>query len=305
MASASSSTHQPVKVSIGTFNVNGQAPGQIDLDQWLHISRDEPDILVVGLEEAETSNLSYLVWTPYVEDGWSAAVESSMGSASSNYAKLTSKQLVGTLMLIYVRKEVTPRISNLATSSVGVGFGGWAANKGATAVRFDLDEDLPVCFVVAHLSAFDTPDARERRRWDYNEIVKRLRFILIDSNSEGEFSESGDGKAIEKREIRERIQDAESMLRAQLNQEFVLSVDDRADLSAWREGIKTRQVSIMDHDVIFWAGDLNFRLELGIGEVKRLIKERRFESVLLNYDQLRNEMQARSSFQDFHEQKIE
>lgn len=304
MESASSSTHQSLKVSIATFNVNGQAPGQIDLDQWLHIKRDEPDVLVVGLEEAEASNLSYLVWTPYVEDGWSAAVESCMGSALSKYAKLTSKQLVGILMLVYIRKEITLRITKLATSSVGVGFGGWVANKGATAVRFDLDEELSVCFVIAHLSAFDTPDARERRRWDYNEIVKRLRFTLIESNVENNASNTG-GTLVERKEMKERIHDAESMLRAQLNHETVLTVDDRTDFTSWRDDVKTNLLSIMDHDAIFWAGDLNFRLELGIGEVKRLIDAQQFESVLLNYDQLRNEMRARSSFQDFHEQEIE
>lgn len=77
-----------VKMSVGTFNVNGQAPTDIDLRPWLHIADDEPDVLVVGLQEAESSNLSYVVWTPYVEDGWSAAVEAAMGQRVDEYERV-------------------------------------------------------------------------------------------------------------------------------------------------------------------------------------------------------------------------
>jgi len=332
-----SPAEKELRVSIGTFNTNGQMPGQTDLNAWLHVDEDEPDVLVVGLQEAESSNLSYVVWTPHVEDAWRAAVENSMGRRAGEYEKvsgsrtvtyqssyrlmgtctcffqLATKQLVGILMLVYVRREISPRISALATSSVGVGFGGWVANKGATAVRFELDDELPICFVVSHLSAFDTLEARERRRWDYGEIVKRLRFTLIemedDYNEREVVGVSTDvTPSIAKQTEEEKPErDAEALLRAALNRDHVLGADESTDVS-WAaddsQQIRKRQVAIFDHDVVFWSGDLNFRLELGIGEVKRLIQKRQFESALLTFDQLRSEMQTETCFQGFQEQKI-
>lgn len=287
-----------VKISIGTFNCNSQPPGNIDVDEWLHIQRDDPDILVVGIEEAEASNLAFVLWSPFVEDGWNAAIESAMGSRLCDYEKLTSKQLVGTMMLVYIRKSISHRISNLATSSVGIGVGGYLANKGATAVRFELDSDHSICFVISHLSASEGAEARERRRWDYNEIVKRLRFQLIDEGQESSDSDaSGSGKE------RHYVRDAEAMLRAQLHNEAQWTADGRRD-PFLREDVQTRQLAIMDHDVVFWAGDLNWRLELGVDEVKRLVSQKLFEGVLLNFDELRNEMQANACFQGFEEQKI-
>jgi hypothetical protein len=78
-----------LRIKIGTYNANGQAPGDIDVEQWLHIKEDEPDILVVGLQEAENSNFSYVVWTPYVVDAWSGAVISSMGTSANHYTKVS------------------------------------------------------------------------------------------------------------------------------------------------------------------------------------------------------------------------
>ncbi|UZJ56414.1 hypothetical protein CBS101457_005734 [Exobasidium rhododendri] len=306
-----SPTEKELRISIGTFNVNGQVPDKADLNAWLHVREDEPDILVVGLQEAESSTLSYVLWTPYVEDAWTTAVESSMGRRADEYEKLATKQLVGILLLVYVRKEVSDRLSAVALSSVGVGFGGWGSNKGATAVRFEIDEVLPICFVVSHLSAFESLEAQERRRWDYNEIVKRLQFLLIEADAESEEVGEADsqGSAADENEKGVESQpgsDAEAMLRATLQKEPTSNAENRGDVS-WNDDdqVRKRQLSIMDHEVVFWTGDLNFRLDLGVDEVKRLIQKRQFESTLLKFDQLRGDLQAKSCFQDFQEQKID
>lgn len=81
--------------------------------------------------------------------------------------------------MIFVRRDLEPSISELTTSSVGVGLGGFIANKGATAIRFRVG-DASLCFVTSHLSAFDGPAAVQRRNWDYAEIVRRLVFALPD-----------------------------------------------------------------------------------------------------------------------------
>lgn len=308
-----------VKVSFGTFNVNAQVPSfGSSLNSWLHVLEDEPDILIIALQEVDSSGLSYVVWTPQVEAGWSDAIEASMGREANSYRKLASKQLVGVLLFAFVRTSLLPRIGSPALASVGVGFGGWAANKGAVAIRFTLD-DVSLCFVGSHLSAFSTPEARERRRWDHHEIVKRLKFVFLE-DYEGEKPEA-QGKDVESEEAIESA--AESALREQLRRSSILSTDDArgktssgiaaADATSAEselgddisESAQLQQWTIYDHDVVFWGGDLNSRLDLNTFEVKRLIRKRQFESTLLKFDQLRSELSSRASFQDFKEQEID
>ncbi|PWN37041.1 DNase I-like protein [Meira miltonrushii] len=310
-----------VKVSFGTFNVNAQVPSfgssSSSLNSWLHVLEDEPDILIIALQEVDSSGLSYVVWTPQVEAGWTDAIEASMGRETSSYRKLASKQLVGVLLFAYVRTSLLPRIGSPALASVGVGFGGWAANKGAVAIRFTLD-DISLCFVGSHLSAFSTPEARERRRWDHHEIVKRLKFVFVE-DYEVEKPET-QGKDVGSEDSIESA--AESALREQLRRSSILSTDDArsktpssiaADATTadtdlgddMSESAQLQQWTIYDHDVVFWGGDLNSRLGLSTFEVKRLIRKRQFESTLLKFDQLRSELSSRASFQDFKEQEID
>lgn len=359
--SAPSPTSADVKVAMGTWNVNGSAPPPgTSLASWLHIVEDDPDIVVVGLEEADSSGLSYVVWTPHVEAAWTQTIETAMGRKAHEYEKLASRQLVGILTLVYVKRAVHPRISMLSHAAMGVGFGGWAANKGAVALRFELDE-MTFCFVVSHLSAFEGAEARERRRWDYHEIVRRLRLPLVmpsdaasvaaeglstssSSSSDGSSSEeeiqqsAGKNEKTSKHGLHRthlprnvqrkltahfgpaadiekdtphafRSSDAESMLRSQLEQ----AASREAEMSTTRSDAQPGQnaavtspqhVRVLDHDVVFWAGDLNFRLELSRSEVKRLIPRQQYENTLLKFDQLRSEMEARAAFDGFQEQRI-
>jgi inositol polyphosphate 5-phosphatase INPP5B/F len=310
-----------VKVSFGTFNVNAQVPSfgtsSTSLNSWLHVLEDEPDILIIALQEVDSSGLSYVVWTPQVETAWSDGIESSMGREANSYRKLASKQLVGVLLFAYVRTSLLPRIGSPALASVGVGFGGWAANKGAVAIRFTLD-DISLCFVGSHLSAFSTPEARERRRWDHHEIVKRVKFVFLE-DYEGEKAET-ERKELESKDAIESA--AESALREQLRRSSILSTNDARGKSSSSsaadatmaetelgndisESAELQQWTIYDHDIVFWGGDLNSRLDLNTFEVKKLIRKRQFESTLLKFDQLRSELSSRASFENFKEQEID
>ncbi|MCO5603756.1 hypothetical protein L7F22_057908 [Adiantum nelumboides] len=319
---APSSAADEVKITIGTFNVNGQAPtAATTLGAWLH-PEDEPDILVVSLQEADASSLSYVYWTPHVQEAWDGAVRGMLARRAGEYERVAARQLVGILLFVYVRRELLPRLSHVALTSLGVGLGGWAANKGAVAARFEVD-GTSLCFVASHLSAFEGGEARERRRWDYGEIVRRLSFTYALDDGDGGGGESDEkGKAhqaaedpastkeqvAKKHEGRERKAldltmtepDAATLLQAQLQ----ASLDAEAAAVAAADAVSYEEATIFDHDVVFWAGDLNFRLELPIGEIKRLIRKRMFEGALLRFDELRSEMSAKSCFEGFQEQPI-
>jgi hypothetical protein len=60
---------------------------------------------------------------------------------------------------------------------------------------------------------------------------------------------------------------------------------------------------LADADLVIWTGDLNYRIDLSYEEVINLIKEKEWDTLLLD-DQLRNEMQIGRAFQGFREGAI-
>jgi hypothetical protein len=64
--------------------------------------------------------------------------------------------------------------------------------------------------------------------------------------------------------------------------------------------------SIWDHDVIFWFGDLNYRIVETCKNLIQVIKNHREESykALIEYDQLHNEMNSSNVFEGFTEPEI-
>uniref|UniRef100_A0A8C3JXN5 phosphoinositide 5-phosphatase n=1 Tax=Calidris pygmaea TaxID=425635 RepID=A0A8C3JXN5_9CHAR len=63
-------------------------------------------------------------------------------------------------------------------------------------------------------------------------------------------------------------------------------------------------LTISEHDVILWLGDLNYRLEeLDVAKVKQLVDERAFLE-LCQYDQLKRQINANAAFEGFTEGEI-
>jgi hypothetical protein len=62
--------------------------------------------------------------------------------------------------------------------------------------------------------------------------------------------------------------------------------------------------SISDHDLVFWAGDNNYRINLANDEVRRLIAEQRWDTLYEN-DQLNLSMLAGETFRYYNEGTID
>ncbi|TKY86548.1 hypothetical protein EX895_004697 [Sporisorium graminicola] len=199
-----SPTAADIRISVGTFNVNGQLPPEdipslIGFKKWVRAEQD-PDLLVLGLQEVDTSGGAYLYHSPAREDAWTRTVTQALGRRGDKYRKIASKQLVGLMVLAFARVELS--LDEVATASVGVGLGGFVANKGAVAVRMKVGERT-LCFVNSHLSAFEGLQAMERRCWDWSEIYKRLRFRLEQPAMEDFWETPGNAAAVEKVEEKE------------------------------------------------------------------------------------------------------
>ena len=66
----------------------------------------------------------------------------------------------------------------------------------------------------------------------------------------------------------------------------------------------TRGRAISDHDLVFWASDSNYRINLSNEEVRRLITEERWDT-LYEHDQLNLGMLAGETFRFYNEGRIQ
>jgi phosphatidylinositol-bisphosphatase len=143
--------------------------------------------------------------------------------------------------------------------------------------------DSFLTFVNCHLAADE--NLAEKRNQDFHEIAKRA---LIPLHSEYEDSI----QYFLKNPWVPTVCDSNS------DYEFPITAQNPFFLSS---GMK--YLSLFDCDHLFWMGDLNYRLNLDQGTVKKMLAENRIQD-LLDYDQLVTEKKAQRAFVKFKEMPI-
>ncbi|KGL91106.1 Synaptojanin-2, partial [Charadrius vociferus] len=183
-----------VRVATGTWNVNGGKQfrsnilGTSELTDWLldspklsgvsEFQDDEncpPDIFAVGFEEmVELSAGNIVNASTTNRKMWGEQLQKAI-SRTHRYIQLTSAQLVGVCLFIFVRPYHVPFIRDVAIDTVKTGMGGKAGNKGAVSIRFQF-YSTSFCFICSHLTAGQT-QVKERNE-DYKEITQKLSFPM-------------------------------------------------------------------------------------------------------------------------------
>ncbi|KAM6084611.1 synaptojanin-2 isoform 3-T3 [Theristicus caerulescens] len=183
-----------VRVATGTWNVNGGKQfrsnilGTSELTDWLldspklsgvsEFQDDEncpPDIFAVGFEEmVELSAGNIVNASTTNRKMWGEQLQKAI-SRTHRYVQLTSAQLVGVCLFIFVRPYHVPFIRDVAIDTVKTGMGGKAGNKGAVSIRFQF-YSTSFCFICSHLTAGQT-QVKERNE-DYKEITQKLSFPM-------------------------------------------------------------------------------------------------------------------------------
>ncbi|KFP20487.1 Synaptojanin-2, partial [Egretta garzetta] len=183
-----------VRVATGTWNVNGGKQfrsnilGTTELTDWLldspklsgvsEFQDDEncpPDIFAVGFEEMVELNAGNIVNASTTNRKmWGEQLQKAI-SRTHRYIQLTSAQLVGVCLFIFVRPYHVPFIRDVAIDTVKTGMGGKAGNKGAVSIRFQF-YSTSFCFICSHLTAGQT-QVKERNE-DYKEITQKLSFPM-------------------------------------------------------------------------------------------------------------------------------
>jgi phosphatidylinositol-bisphosphatase len=92
---------------------------------------------------------------------WAALIQQSLPTSAS-YVKLKSRQLVGMLIIVYIRQSWEPHVKRLHSDVVGCGVMGLLGNKGGVAVSLTV-HDTDMCFVSSHLAAHDDAVARRNQ----------------------------------------------------------------------------------------------------------------------------------------------
>ena len=289
-----------VNVLCATWNVNGKMPSEA-LHAWLlSAAPDGPqqavDIYAIGFQELDLTAGALLLgdetragpWESHLRatlngaasatgTGTGAVTASSNGTGSDKFELLVSKQLVGMLLCVFVRRDLLPHVRDVATDVEPVGIMGIMGNKGGVAVRFVV-HDSSVCIVNCHLNAHHA-NVR-RRNQDYRDICDRLRFVLP-PNAAGAAS-PGAG--------------APPGTASAANGGTTAS-------GAAGDAFVAGESTLWDHEHLFWIGDLNYRIDLPDDHVRTLTARGAWDE-LYAADQLRAQQRGGFAFHGWQEAPI-
>ncbi|KAI0796871.1 DNase I-like protein [Abortiporus biennis] len=182
------STTKQATIFVGTWNLNGRPPSSESLLPWLfpRSSVPEPDIIAIGFQEIVPLTAQQIVQTdPEKKRIWESKILDTLArrpNKKADYILLRSQQLVGTALLVIVKKDLTAVIRNVEGATHKTGLRGMSGNKGAVGIRLDC-HDTNFCFITAHLAAGHSNV--EERNMDYRTITSGLHFLrgkTIDSH---------------------------------------------------------------------------------------------------------------------------
>eukprot|EP00871_Galdieria_phlegrea_P001202 jgi/Galph1/2082/GphlegSOOS_G760.1 len=185
-----------VKLFVTTWNVNGRKP-IIETSDWLlptklemYSEENQPyigsielgdiDIYVIGLQEVQELSGTNAVLTDTNRGRlWQHRIEITL-FAPERYICVQSRQLVGILLLVFVRKDHEPYTRDVMVTEVGTGIMNRGGNKGGVVARMRI-YDTTICIAACHLTAHD--HNVERRHQDFHELMRKAIFMDPDAKS--------------------------------------------------------------------------------------------------------------------------
>lgn len=229
----------------------------------------DPDLLVLGFQELDLSTEALLYASSTVkEDAWVEAILAGLGERGILYEKLASKQLVGMLIVAIAKKSRLSCFGDIRFSAAGAGIMGIMGNKGATAMRMSY---TPLAQEISPSHTVLTFVNAHLAAFD--EMVERRNFDFHD-----------------------------------LSRRLVFDQTDELDSNSYANtALETRTVGLFESDVLFWMGDLNYRIDLADGDVRELLASSPGTGnfpILLKYDQLKTAIASGKAFAEFSEHAI-
>jgi phosphatidylinositol-bisphosphatase len=219
-----------VKVMCGTFNTNARyLSPESSLSDWLTPPHLEiADVYAIGFQEIVPLNSRNVALSGGQSTSralyWQQAVQECLDNTELPFTLVVERHLVGILLLVFARVSLMPQITDVRTSAVGVGLMGVMGNKGGVCMRMTVYE-TSICFVCAHLQA--NREAVMGRNSDYRNIIEKIIFAPNPDSI----------------------------------QQIIAQRDHDRAARRWSYADWLECCSILDHDLVFWLGDLNYRID--------------------------------------------
>jgi len=283
-------TKKNVNIFIGTWNVNAKEPKD-HIKSWLVDPEGKftADIYVCGFQEIVDLNAANLWIENTANVAWEEQIESCLKVAipQTQFVLVDSRHLVGILLCVFARKSLitSNAIQNVMSSILGVGLFGTVGNKGGVGIRMQI-YDSDVCFICSHLAAHK--NNVQGRNQDYLKIIENMKF-----------SPSGKAQKMNEQQTQHNKGDPNSMNNG--------SNGPSANASHYEEDEDEELLSVMSHhDMVFWLGDLNYRLNLDdLEDVFKKVHDKKWTE-LLQFDQLKVERDVKKqAFHGFVEEEID
>ncbi|KAL1739864.1 Endonuclease/exonuclease/phosphatase, partial [Schizophyllum fasciatum] len=272
----------------------------------------ETDLLVFGFQELDLSTEALLYSTSTAkEEAWLKAIFAALGEEGANYEKLASKQLVGMLLILVVKKRLRPCFGDIKTSAVGAGIMGIMGNKGGTAVRVQFtppfDEagatDSPygpttLTFVNAHLAAFD--EMVDKRNADFHDLSRRLTFDMAPPAGIAASASSVTTSASQTTVSTSSSKDDGLPQTSSATSISSSTSSTTYSVTPSASPAPPQQVGVFESDALFWMGDLNYRIDLSDTDVRTILASKHWTNgseTLYKYDQLRTAISNRRAFE--------
>ncbi len=281
-------------IFIGTWNVNAKKQ-EGSLQEWLLPSNARADIYAVGFQEIVDLNAMNVALnsnnTQQRAQFWNDSITECLKMSGFTYKFLSEKYMVGLYLVVFVKDNLFSQVRDIRTSNLGVGLMGMMGNKGGVSIRFSF-YDSTLCFVCAHLAAHRENVAG--RNADFKNIYERSLFPseLVSSTSRDNYFENTIG--------------SEGGNSGSNNTASSSSSLDVVMPSQGAARYFDKNVGVPQHDIIFWLGDLNYRIDdsLTTEEVFDLIEKGDLE-ILRQKDQLNIERARGRVFHGFQEGVLE
>lgn len=271
----------------GTWNVNAKKQ-EGGLNEWLlPPNQSNADIYAIGFQEIVDLNAMNVALnsnnTQQRAQFWEERIAESLDSTGVKYQLIGEKYLVGLLLCVYIKESLVNSVRDIRATSLGVGIMGMMGNKGGVSVRFSLF-DSTICFICAHLAAHRENVAG--RNTDFKNIYEKSLFVSESVGSGTGMSNNNNNNGPE--------------MSSTNNPSVLLDsvVMPRQGATRYID----QNLMIAEHDLVFWVGDLNYRIDYfyTTEEVFQKIQANDLESLRL-HDQLNIERQQGRVFAGFSE----
>ena len=175
-----------INLAILTWNVGNAKTELFDGIKDRLPSLQDKDIVVISLQEIVKLNAMNVLRKKKNNEAivnWISIISTTLGN---EYFLVSHKALIGILLMVFVKKKHKESIRDVSFSDKKLGFKNSLGNKGAVAIRMDMD-NWKFCFIGCHLES--GTNSLQKRIKQVNELHKNNGFLsdLFDSREISEF----------------------------------------------------------------------------------------------------------------------